>query len=377
MWARRRILSSAVAVVAVAGWVALPAARAVADPVSSSQANLNQINGQLQGAQAQAEQIEGQLQTDGARLDELSQQYETAQQQVASLDAQLTAIEAQVAATQAHVAATQSVLRNEAIETYVSGATDASFASIFTAPDEKSTVTHEYQDLVGASLTNTVDVLHGEQRALSAEQAQVAATEAQARASEAQVAASEQQAQQLAAQQQSELSQVKGQVATLLAQQQQARQAVVAAEYQQQLAEEAQQAPQADVVSSDVAVSPGAAGAVQAAESQLGVPYVWGGESPKGSPDPGFDCSGLTQWSWAQAGVQLPRTAQEQYDAIPHVDMSDLQPGDLVFWDDGTSSVQHVGMYVGSGDVIDAPETGEDVQIQPIWTNGLVGAGRP
>ena len=365
------------AFVAVAGWVALPAARAVADPVSSSQANLNQINGQLQGAQAQAEQIEGQLQTEGARLDELSQQYETAQQQVASLDAQLTAIEAQVAATQAHVAATQSVLRNEAIETYVSGATDASFASIFTAPDEKSTVTHEYQDLVGASLTNTVDVLHGEQRALSAEQAQVAATEAQARASEAQVAASEQQAQQLAAQQQSELSQVKGQVATLLAQQQQARQAVVAAEYQQQLAEEAQQAPQADVVSSDVAVSPGAAGAVQAAESQLGVPYVWGGESPKGSPDPGFDCSGLTQWSWAQAGVQLPRTAQEQYDAIPHVDMSDLQPGDLVFWDDGTSSVQHVGMYVGSGDVIDAPETGEDVQIQPIWTNGLVGAGRP
>ncbi|HMK63316.1 MAG TPA: NlpC/P60 family protein [Acidimicrobiales bacterium] len=370
------------AVVATVGWVALPVARAGADPVSSSQANLNQINGQLQGAQAEAAQVEGQLQSDGTRLDELAQQYETAQQQVASLDAQLTAVEAQVAQTQARVSATEAVLRHEALVSYMSGATDASFASIFTAPDAQASVTREYEDLAGANLSNTVDTLNAEERALAVQQAQVASTEAQARAGEAQVAASEQQAQQVAAQQQSELSQVKGQVATLLAQQQQAQQALAAAQYQQQVAEEqaqeqAQQALEANTVSAEVAVSPGAAGAVQAAESQLGVPYVWGGESPKGSPAPGFDCSGLTQWSWAQAGVQLPRTAQEQYDAIAHVDMSDLQPGDLVFWDDGTSSVQHVGMYVGDGDVIDAPETGEVVQIQPIWTNGLVGAGRP
>jgi cell wall-associated NlpC family hydrolase len=124
-------------------------------------------------------------------------------------------------------------------------------------------------------------------------------------------------------------------------------------------------------------VSPGAAGAVQAAESQLGVEYVWGGESPRGSANPGFDCSGLTQWSYAQAGVSLPRTAQDQYDAIVHVPLSDLQPGDLLFWDDGTNSVEHVAMYIGNNTVIQAPETGETVSYSPIWDNGLVGAGRP
>jgi peptidoglycan DL-endopeptidase CwlO len=85
----------------------------------------------------------------------------------------------------------------------------------------------------------------------------------------------------------------------------------------------------------------------------------------------------LTQWAWRQAGVGIPRTAQAQYDAIAHVSLGDLQPGDLVFWGDGPGGVSHVGMYVGNGDVVHAPYTGTDVQITPIWNNGLVGAGRP
>ena len=115
----------------------------------------------------------------------------------------------------------------------------------------------------------------------------------------------------------------------------------------------------------------GAATALAAAESQEGVPYVWGGETP----GVGFDCSGLVQWAWRQAGVDLPRTAAAQYDAIAHVSLSDLQPGDLLFW--GYGGISHVGMYVGGGDIINAPETGEVVRIEPIWNNGLVGAGRP
>ena len=363
----------------------LPSWRAGADPVSNSQGQLNQVTNQLQGAQAQAAQIESQLQAQGARLDVLAQQYETDQQQLQALDDQLASLKTQIAVTQSHIAATQARLRQEALQSYMSGATDNSFDSIFSSGGVKAAVTQEYQNLVGANLNNEVDQLHQEQTTLGVQQAQVQGTEMQARAAVDQATAARQQAQAVAAQQQAELNQVKGQVATLIAQQQQAKQQLAAAQYQAQLA--AQQAARAAAAASskgpsnqtysNVAVSPGASGAVQAAESQLGVPYRWGAESPRGSPNPGFDCSGLTQWSWGQAGVSLPRTAQEQYDAIPHVDMSQMQPGDLVFWNDGTNSVQHVGMYVGNGDVIDAPQTGEDVQIQPIWTNGLVGAGRP
>jgi cell wall-associated NlpC family hydrolase len=377
--AGRRTLPSGILGAALVVALVLHSAAASADPVSNSQHNLNQVTGQLQGAQAQAAQIEQQLQADGARLDVLGQQYETAEQQVQALAAELGAIKEQVAQTQARIIGTEAVLRDEALQSYMSGATDSSFDSIFSAPGETSAVTQEYQDLAGASLTNIVDTLHAERQALDAQQNQVQATETQARAVAAQAAAEQAQAQAVAAHQQAELDQVKGQVATLLARQQQARQQLAAAEYAQQVAEEAAAAPaaQSGSLSGNMAVSPGAGGAVQAAESQLGVPYRWGAESPRGTPDPGFDCSGLTQWSWRQAGVDLPRTAQEQYDAVAHVPMSDLQPGDLVFWNDGTDSVQHVGMYVGSGDVIDAPQTGQDVQIQPIWTNGLVGAGRP
>jgi peptidoglycan DL-endopeptidase CwlO len=125
--------------------------------------------------------------------------------------------------------------------------------------------------------------------------------------------------------------------------------------------------------------APGMA-AFAAAKTQIGVPYVWGGESP-GS---GFDCSGLTQWAWAQAGVSIPRTAAEQYDALPHVSLGALQPGDLLFYFnlDGDDSVDHVVMYGGSGPwgtqtTIAADYTGTTIQLQPAFTYGLIGAARP
>ena len=95
---------------------------------------------------------------------------------------------------------------------------------------------------------------------------------------------------------------------------------------------------------------------MQAAESQIGVPYVWGGESPKGSASPGFDCSGLTAWSWGQVGVGLPHYSGAQMADSTPVPVSDLQPGDLLFYGPGGS--EHVAMYVGPGTMIEAPYTG-------------------
>jgi len=115
---------------------------------------------------------------------------------------------------------------------------------------------------------------------------------------------------------------------------------------------------------------------VQAAESQIGVPYRWGAESPKGSADPGFDCSGLTAWSWGQVGVGLPHFSGAQMSDSTPVPVSDLQPGDLLFYGPGGSD--HVAMYVGPGEMIEAPYTGASVWITSLRLgNGFAGAGRP
>jgi cell wall-associated NlpC family hydrolase len=105
-------------------------------------------------------------------------------------------------------------------------------------------------------------------------------------------------------------------------------------------------------------VSAAAATAVQAAESRVGDPYVWGAEGPGE-----FDCSGLVEWAYGQAGVSLPHYSGSQYDDTVQIPMSDLEPGDLVFPADPG---EHVAMYIGNGEIVQAPYTGADVQIIPL-----------
>ena len=104
--------------------------------------------------------------------------------------------------------------------------------------------------------------------------------------------------------------------------------------------------------------SPAAAIAVQAALSRVGDPYVWGAAGPSA-----FDCSGLVMWAYAQAGVYLPHYSGSQYADTIHIPMSDLQPGDLVF---PANPGQHVAMYIGNGEIVQAPYTGADVQVVPL-----------
>ncbi|MFI6806134.1 NlpC/P60 family protein [Streptomyces luteogriseus] len=98
--------------------------------------------------------------------------------------------------------------------------------------------------------------------------------------------------------------------------------------------------------------------AVAAARSALGKPYVWGANGPTG-----FDCSGLMQWSYAQAGVALPRTSQAQRYAGRQVPLSEARPGDLVVY---RGDASHVGMYMGNGQVIHAPYPGAPVRYDPV-----------
>ncbi len=112
-----------------------------------------------------------------------------------------------------------------------------------------------------------------------------------------------------------------------------------------------------------------AAAAVQAAYSRLGLPYVWGAGGPSS-----FDCSGLTSWAWAHGGVSLPHSSAGQFAGLRHVSQADIQPGDLVFFG---SPVHHVGIYIGGGNMIHAPHTGDVVRIAPAFYADYVGAARP
>ncbi len=109
------------------------------------------------------------------------------------------------------------------------------------------------------------------------------------------------------------------------------------------------------------------------ARSMLGAPYVWGGATPDG-----FDCSGLVQYSFGHIGVQVPRTAEMQFEASQPVAIDSLRPGDLLFFDT-SDRYSHVGIYVGNGRFIHAPRTGRDVTIStidsPYWSQALSRAG--
>jgi len=114
-------------------------------------------------------------------------------------------------------------------------------------------------------------------------------------------------------------------------------------------------------------VAAGTAGgiAVDWALAQVGTPYIWGGETP----GVGFDCSGLVQAAYKVAGIALPRVAQDQYDATTKLGPDNsLEPGDLVFFGSGPTDVTHVGIYIGNGQMVDAPYTGVDVRVESIPT---------
>ena len=116
-----------------------------------------------------------------------------------------------------------------------------------------------------------------------------------------------------------------------------------------------------------------AASAVDYAYAQLGTPYLWGGDGPGG-----FDCSGLVQAAYAAAGIELPRTAQAQFDAGPPVPPGEpLQAGDLVFFGPDTAHVDHVGILINQAEMIDAPHTGALVRIEPYHWPDYLGATSP
>jgi cell wall-associated NlpC family hydrolase len=330
----------------------------------------------IAGAKAKAAQIESELSAAQNEMSALGQQYDAARNKLDQVDTNIASTKAAIVVNEHQVAKDKNVLEKAAIANYVSDGSAASENPIFSSNEKTLGAATEYNQIASGDINQAVANLHTAENKLSTEEAQLTTQQGQAQtAVTTEQAAVNQNAQEVQAQS-AALAQENGEIATLV-QQQQAAQAAAAAHAAQAAqataaSEASAQSPVSNASADPPPVAAGGAGAVAAAESQIGVPYQWGAESP----GVGFDCSGLTAWAWGQAGVSLPHYSGAQMADSTPVSLSDLEPGDLLFYGPGGS--EHVAMYVSPGTMIEAPETGQDVHLTGLRTgDGFVGAGRP
>ncbi len=371
---RRAMLPVMTIVTVLPGTVLLATRPAAGDSISS--------------AKAEAAAIESQLTSAQNKMSALSQQYDAAAYRLKQIDANIDTTKAAIAADQKEVATDRARLSKAAIANYVSDGAASSNNPIFSGNEKTVGAATEYNLIAQGDINLAVANLHTAENTLNAQQAQLEAQQGQAQ----QAVATEQNAVQQNAKeiqvQQAALAQENGKIQTLIKAQQQAEAAAAAAQVERARLAAVQTKASTASTSSGTRTSPGLGnfaapptapggeGAVQAAESQIGVPYVWGAESPRGTAHPGFDCSGLTAYAWGQVGVGLPHYSGAQMSDSTPVPLSNLQPGDLLFYGPGGS--EHVAMYVGPGEMIEAPETGQTVHLTGLRLGGgFVGAGRP
>ncbi len=323
--------------------------------------------GPLSVEQAKATQIEAEIQQTGQQIDALDQRYQAALAKKAAIDAQISATSTQIERSLASISRDKLTLHKAVIEAYVTGGTSVAADALFSSSQTSAMDSSVYDQVVTGDLNTSMADLHTAVAQLDAQRQTLKSEDAQAAQAIATAHAAYLQAQTLETHERAALAEVKGQIANLIAQQQAAALAADRAAAQAALSV-------APITSSPPPPAGGGAGAiaVRAAESQVGVPYVWAAESPGA----GFDCSGLTAWAWSQAGVYLPHYSGAQMADSTPVPISDLQPGDLLFYGPGGDA--HVAMYVGGGMMIEATFPGTVVRIDPVrFGTGFAGAGRP
>ncbi len=327
-------------------------------------------------AQAKLEDLSAQLEMRTEELGEVESQLEKTRASIARTEIELTKAKLDLADSQAQLAArAESIYRNGRLDPV------AFFVGIADFTDLLSRV-ELYRRISEQDAETVVAVRDAKQRVeyakstLEQRESEQTALRTKAREKQAAVSAA-------LAEQKKYLSSIRADVARLIAEERK-RQERIAAERARRVAAALAAARRRHATPNiDISHLGGSHSAVVIiAMKYLGVPYVWGGTSTSG-----FDCSGLVQYCYAQAGINLPRTAREQYSAgsiIPADRLDLLQPGDLVFfaYDHDPAQIHHVGIYAGSGSFIHAPQTGDVVRVSSLneriaSRNDYVGACRP
>jgi cell wall-associated NlpC family hydrolase len=333
----------------------------------------------LDDKKAQAEQLQNQIDENGNKIAALGEEYNGAVYEYEKAQASVSEAKQHLAAAQAAQEKLSAQVAERGAVLY-QGAQDPS--SIL--PDTNITSINELgsRTKYGAVATgNDEQLIANLERAQQDLDVQRKAYEQQQSAAAKKrdaIAAARAEVEQASAQEQELLSQVKGEIATLIAEQKAREAAALRASLLAIANSSSSSGGGSRVPASDVggdaiptlpAPSPRAAAAIAYAEAQLGKPYQYAAAGPSS-----YDCSGLTMMAWAAAGVSMPHYSGAQYAMFPHVPLDQLEPGDLLFWGPGGS--EHVAMYIGGGLQIAATHTGDYVRIQPEGGDPI-GAARP
>jgi cell wall-associated NlpC family hydrolase len=331
--------------------------------------------GDLGELRARAARLRGKLDSQHRRLEVLAEDLEEAYTRGVGLLAAAAALDRRRRAAEREVAAAQAELDQRARASYMAGP-GWFLANLVGADDPADALARlPLQRAVVVADLALVDRVTLAKRRLDRTRARLAERLVdQARDAE-QLDAKRAEATRLAADIRRELQAMDHRVATLIEQERRREEATQRAAFADYLstARAAGAAP-----SRDGRASAAARRAVEVALAQLGSPYVWGAEGPAT-----FDCSGLTSFAYAAAGVTIPRVSRAQFAAyagMRPVDPAHLVPGDLVFFADNPgspSTIHHVGMYIGNGLMVEAPHTGAVVRTSPIWRPSYAGAVRP
>lgn len=356
----------------------------------------------IQQTKAEMAAISYQLNLEVTQGDITANAYDAAQGQLDQLSRNIHELQAKIKAKQAQIAKTKAVMVVDVVHSFVDGASAAQIEALFNQQLTVSDARGIFSKLVVGDLNQVRLQLLDQQHSLDQTINQVAVQRGLAAQQTAHMRSLLSQNIALQNATQHTLNKLKAQLSSQITAfiAYQVEQGAAAARVRNVAAEEqavnaaseiggqaaANKVLEAIRINTPPVINPGGGGsaqgaaALQAAVSQTGVPYVWGGETP----GVGFDCSGLVQWAWSRAGVSIPRTTQAQWDALPHVSIHNLEPGDLIYYYnlDGDHSVDHVVMYAGSGPwgtstIIAAAHTGTNIALEPIFTFGLIGAARP
>ncbi|HEX4493398.1 MAG TPA: NlpC/P60 family protein [Acidimicrobiia bacterium] len=333
----------------------------------------------LDQKRAEASHLANEIDANNNRIDVLDEQYNASVLKVAQLNKQIATAKASLKTAQRHTDHLRDQVRSRAADLYMSSRSgtlfpqlDAKNAQQVASRTTYTAAAASHDSTLLSSLRTATAQFNSKQKSLTEARDKAATASHRLSSTRDAIQSANSKAQNL-------LTQVKGQIGTLVKQQQEAEAAAARAAARARLEHEAElQRERSSGGSSGHYEAPPtnlpppsgrAATAVSVAEAQVGKPYRYAAAGPSE-----FDCSGLVMYAWAHAGVSMVHSSAGQYTEFPHVPISQLAPGDLVFFG---SPIHHVGMYVGRGTMVEAPHTGAFVKYSSIYRDDYTGAARP